>query len=116
MEESMMTVADAKRVAQRHYDLLQQDDMAKWVDTLTMENKKVVLTKGSSPSMWWDLGRRCFEQYGVHYKFSRVNEKKEDHCKLFFTRYNADGSVRGMPVLIHMRMVDDKWKVEQASY
>ena len=111
-----MTVADAKRVAQRHYDLLQQDDMAKWVDTLTMENKKVVLTKGSSPSMWWDLGRRYFEQYGVHYKFNRVDWQKQDYCKLFFTKYNANGSERGMPVPIHMRKVDNKWKVEQASY
>jgi len=111
-----MTVEQARRVAQKHYDLLQQDDMGKWVDTLTNENKRVVLTKGSLPSMWWDLGRRYFEQYGVHYKFNRVEEKKEDYCKLFFTRYNADGSVRGMPVPIHLRKVDGKWKVEQASH
>jgi len=112
----MMTVADAKRVAQKHYDLLQQDNAAKWADTLTKENKEAILTNGSSSSMWWGLGRGYFEQYGLHYKFNRVDQEKEGYCKLFFTRYNADGSERGMPVPIHMRKVDDKWKVEQASY
>ena len=111
-----MTVEKARKVAQKHYDLLQQDDLAKWVDTLINENKRVVLTKGSSPNMWWDLGRRYFEQYGVHYKFNRVEEKKEDYCKLSFTRYNADGSVRGMPVPIDLVRENGAWKVKQASY
>ena len=112
----MMTVADAKRVAQKHYDLLQQDDLAKWAETLTMENRKTLTTKGSSSIMWWDQGRGYFEQYGVHYKFNRVDQTNEDYCRLLFTTYNADGSVRGMPVSIHLRKEDDKWKVEQASY
>jgi len=111
-----MTVADAKRIAQKHYGLLQLDDVAKWADTLTTENKEAVLTEGSSPSMWWDLGRRYFEQYGVHYKFNRVDQKKEDYCKLFFTRYSADGSVRGMPVPIDVVRENGAWKVKQASY
>jgi len=111
-----MTVEKARRVAQKHYDLLQQDNMAKWADTLTKENKEAVLTDGSSSSMWWDQGRGYFEQYGVHYKFNRVDQQKEDYCKLLFTRYNADGSVRGMPVPIHVVRENGAWKVKQASY
>ncbi len=112
----MMTVADAKRVAQKHYDLLQQDDLAKWAETLTMENRKALTIKGSSSIMWWEQGRGYFEQYGVHYKFDRSNQMNEGYCTLLFTKYNADGSVRGMPVSIHLRKEDDKWKVELASY
>ena len=112
----MMTVADAKRIAQKHYALLQQDDLAKWAETLTMENRKALTIKGGSSIMWWNQGRGYFEQYGVHYKFNRVDQLSEDYCKLLFTKYNADGSVRGMPVPIHLIKEDDKWKVEQASY
>jgi len=116
MEERMMIATDAKRVAQKHYDLLQQDDLAKWAETLTMEHRIALTIKGSSSRAWWDLGRGYFEQYGVHYKFNRVDQKKEDYCTLLFTKYGADGSVHGVPVPIHMKKEDDKWKVEQASY
>ncbi|MCK4484926.1 MAG: hypothetical protein KAU89_08870 [Candidatus Thorarchaeota archaeon] len=114
----MMTVADAKRVAQKHYDLLQQDDITKWAETLNKEGKKKALNKvyGDSPDFWWKTGRRYFEQYGVHYKFNRVDQEKENYCKLFFTRYNADGSERGMPVPIHVVRENGAWKVKQASY
>jgi hypothetical protein len=116
MEERMMTVVDATRVAQKHYDLLQQDDLAKWAETLTMENRKALTTKGGSSRLWWEQGRGYFEQYGVHYKFNRVDQKNEGYCTLLFTKYNADGSVRGMPVPILIVKENGAWKVKQASY
>ena len=113
-----MTIEEAKKVAQKQYDLLQQDDIKKWAETLTESNKKRALNKiyGDSPDYWWKTGKRYFEQYGVYYKFLRVDKEKDDYYKFFFTRYNDDGTERGMPVPIHMRKENGKWKVDVASY
>ncbi len=114
----LLSIDDAIKVAQLHYDLLQQDDIEKWAETLTEENKRRALNRmrGESPDFWWDTGRKYWEKYGVYYKFLRVDREEPDYCKLFFTRYNRDGSQRGSPVPIHLRKEGGKWKVEQASY
>jgi len=113
-----MSIDDAIKAAKRHYDLLQQDDIEKWAETLTEENKRGALNKvwGNSADYWWKTGRRYYEEYGVYYTFDRVAEQKEGYCKLFFKRHNRDGSQRGMPVPIHMRLENGEWKVENASY
>ncbi len=113
-----MSIKDAIEVAQRHYDLLQQDDKAKWAQTLTERNKQGALNtaRGNSADFWWETGRRYWEKYGVYYKFDRVAKEEPEYCKLFFKRFNRDGSQRGMPVPIHLIKENGEWKVETGSY
>ncbi|MCF2136613.1 MAG: hypothetical protein K9W43_05155 [Candidatus Thorarchaeota archaeon] len=113
-----MSIEDAIKVAQRHYDLLQQEDKVKWAETICKSRRKgaVNRTRGDSADFWWDTGRRYWEQYGVYYKFDHVDREKPDYCKLFFKRFNRDGSQRGQPVPIHLIKEDGEWKVETGSY
>ncbi|MHA1653077.1 MAG: hypothetical protein ACTSVT_03700 [Candidatus Thorarchaeota archaeon] len=113
-----MSIEDVIKVAQRHYDLLKEGDIKKWAETLTEDRKRGALNSvhGDSADYWWKTGRRYYEKYGVYYTFDRVDIEKDDYCKLFFKRHNRDGSLRGMPVPIHLRKEKGEWKVETASY
>ena len=113
-----MTIEQAKKFAQKHYDMLQQEDIKKWAATLTEENREKALNQvyGDSPDYWWKTGRRNFTLYGVSYRFHHVEYAENEYCKLFFVRLNPDGSERGMPVPIYLKKEKGKWRVEQASY
>ena len=56
------------------------------------------------------------EQYGVYYEFDRVAEADDEDQKLFFARYNADGTPRGRPVPIRLIKENGEWRVNVASY
>jgi hypothetical protein len=103
-------------VASLHYQAIIDDNYDLWLATLTADNRGMADVRGSSPSLWWQTGRRYAEQYGVAYRFQRIDQEDAGYYKLFFERLNADGSPRGMPVPIHLVWEEDGWRVQTASY
>lgn len=108
--------ASADEVARAHYRALAEGDRELWIATLKEFYQGQADTRGSRPDTWWNAGRRMTEQHGVYYEFDRVAEASDQGQKLFFARYNADGTPRGRPVPIHLINEDGEWRVNVASY
>lgn len=109
-------VASPREVAEIHYRALVEGNWDLWGATLTADNRAAASRRGSSPSFWWDTGRRYVTEYGVTYRFNRSEGIDETHVKLFFDRLGPDGTPRGMPVPIHLVLEDERWRVSIASY
>jgi ADP-ribose pyrophosphatase len=107
---------EAIRAGEAHYAALIRGDHPGWVATLTAHNREMAPRRGSSPDFWWQTGRRYVEEHGVTYAFARVDQLDEERAKLFFHRFNADGTPRGRPVPLHLRREAGAWRVETASY
>ncbi|MHA1608099.1 MAG: hypothetical protein ACTSWP_11325 [Candidatus Freyarchaeota archaeon] len=109
---------EAKEVAIRHYELLQKGDYEGWVSTLCLWLQEVAGRSGSSPYFWWKTGRHYVEDYGVYYEYYKEGKSSFPNTrKFFFKRKNPDGSDRGMPVPITVKLDEDGvWRVDQASY
>jgi hypothetical protein len=56
------------------------------------------------------------ERHGVYYEFDRVANASATEQKLFYKRFNADGSQRGRPVPIQLFLEDGEWRVKVVSY
>lgn len=108
--------ASPRQVAELHYRSIVEGEHPLWLETLTAENRAIANQKGSSPNFWWQTGRRYATQYGVTYRFQRVDREEPERCKLFFYRLSPDGSQRGSPVPIHLVREEEGWRVEIASY
>lgn len=118
LEQCHAIPADAspRKVAELHYRSIVEGEYTLWLETLTAENRALAGRKGTSPDFWWQTGRRYATEYGVTYRFQRVDYEEPDRCKLFFRRLNPDGSQRGSPVPVHLIREEDGWRVEMASY
>ena len=101
------------QVAEAHYGALQANDHAAWEATLSPDQ-----VGASSRGFWWKAGRDMVDKFGVKYVYKHIDEKQssDKKKKLFFTRIQADGTQRGMPVPIHVWLEGSAWKVAQASY
>ncbi len=92
------------------------DDRALWLATLTAHERDMADKRGSSPDFWLQTGRRYATEYGVTYRFRRVDREEPEYRKLFFDRLNADGSPRGRPVPIHLALEKDGRRVKMVTY
>ncbi len=108
--------ASAVEVANAHYRALVESDQELWRATLRERYRDTVQVRGSTPHTWWDAGRRMADEHGVSYEFERVASESETEQKLFFKRYNPDGSQRGKPVPIQLFLENGEWRVKVASY
>ncbi len=108
--------ASAVEVAKAHYRALVADDQELWQATLRARYRDAVEVRGSTPHTWWDAGRRMVDEHGVSYEFERVAVETETEQKLFFKRFNPDGSQRGQPVPIQLLQEEGEWRVKVASY
>ena len=108
--------ASATEVAKAHYRALVEGDQELWRATLRERYRDSVGVRGSTPHTWWDAGRRMVDAYGVSYEFERVAVETEAEQKLFFKRFNADGSPRGKPVPIQLFQENGEWRVKVVSY
>ena len=108
--------SSAAEVASTHYRALVEGDRELWRATLKASYVQALRVRGSTPHTWWEAGRRMVEGYGVTYELERVAEEGDTAQKLFFFRYNRDGSQRGRPVPIHLILEDGEWRVNVASY
>ena len=115
-KRQLLEDASPQQVAELHYQAIVQGDRELWLATLTAEYRAMADRRGSTPDFWWQTGRRYATQYGVTYRFQRVDQEEPDRVKLFFYRLNADGSQRGMPVPIHLVKEEDGWRVEMVTY
>lgn len=114
--QSTLQDLSPREVAETHYDAIVADDRERWLTTLTAHNRDMADKRGSSPEFWWDTGRRYAKEFGVHYRFNRVEREEENRAKLFFDRLHADDSPRGRPVPIHLHREEDGWRVYVVTY
>ena len=116
MNGACLSLEEAIRVAEEHYDAVVSGDYEAWLNTLTSDLRRQASIRGGTPDFWWRAGRAIVEKKGARYVFERVDRVEEGYVKLFFRRVRNDGSQLGMPVPIHLRLEEGEWKVEQASY
>jgi catechol 2,3-dioxygenase-like lactoylglutathione lyase family enzyme len=107
--------ASAPEVASVHYRALVEGDHQLWRATLRERYQQSADVRGSTPHTWWNAGRRMVE-HNVYYEFERVANSTETEQKLFFKRFNSDGSQRGRPVPIQLFLENGEWRVKIASY
>jgi hypothetical protein len=103
-------------VASIHYRALVENDHELWLATLRERYRQSGDVRGSTPHTWWNAGRQMVDRHGVTYEFERVDKETETECKLFFKRFNADGSQRGRPVPIQLFVEEGEWRVKVVSY
>ena len=108
--------ASATEVASVHYRALVEGDHELWLATLRERYRTSGEVRGSTPHTWWNAGRQMVDRHGVTYEFERVASASETEQKLFFKRFNADGSQRGRPVPIQLFVEDGEWRVKVVSY
>ncbi|MBS7288580.1 MAG: hypothetical protein KIH01_07520 [Candidatus Freyarchaeota archaeon] len=105
-------------IAIRHYELLEKGDYEGWRSTLLLHLQATADRSGSSPSFWWNTGRKYVDELGIRYKYLREEKLPYPNARKFlFKRKNPDGSDRGMPVPCLVTLDKDSvWRVEQPSY
>ena len=108
--------ATATEVAGAHYRALVEGDRELWLATLRERYRQSSDVRGSTPDTWWNAGRQMVDRHGVTYEFERVDNATESEQKLFFKRFNADGSQRGRPVPIQLFVEAGEWRVKVVSY
>jgi hypothetical protein len=106
--------ASPQKVGQIHYDAVIKGDRKLWEATLTVQNKRRLERKGT-PFYWWDTGCQRAE-IGVTYKFDHEDKVTDKRAKLFFKRFNKDGSQRGRPVPLTLVKEEGEWRIHVASY
>lgn len=112
----VLRTGTAREVAELHYQAVVEGNLDLWRATLKADYRPMVGRRGSTPDFWWRTGRKYATEYGVTYRFLRVDRADEHRQKLFFERLNADGTPRGMPVPIHLVRGEEGWRVEMATY
>ena len=106
--------ASAQKIGQLHYDAAMKGDRTTWEATLTERNRNTLEHRGT-PFYWWDTACQRAE-IGVHYTFDREDKVTETRAKLFYKRFNKDGSQRGKPVPLTLIKEEGEWRVHIASY
>jgi len=104
----------AKKVGQLHYDSAMKGDRKTWETTLTARNRQTLERRGT-PFYWWDTACQRAE-IEVSYKFEREDTVTDTRAKLFFKRFNKDGSQRGKPVPLTLIKEEGEWRIHIASY
>lgn len=69
------------------------DDRALWLATLTAHERDMADKRGSSPDFCWQAGRRYATEYGVTYRFRRV-DREEPEYRLILAYDLAEWSAR----------------------
>ena len=106
--------ASAQKVGQIHYESAMKGDRQTWEATLTERNRQTLERRGT-PFYWWDTACQRAE-IGVSYKFDREDKVTDTRAKLFFKRFNKDGSQRGKPVPLTLKKENNEWRIHIASY
>ncbi|MFX0168962.1 MAG: hypothetical protein ACFE89_06315 [Candidatus Hodarchaeota archaeon] len=106
--------ASAQKIGQIHYDAAMKGDRKTWEATLTARNLRTLKRRGT-PFYWWDTACQRAE-IGVRYKFEREDKVTDTRAKLFFKRFNKDGSLRGKSVPLTLIKENDEWRIHIASY
>lgn len=107
-----------REVAEIFYNSIEENDFERFKETV-LAHYRAQLEKnirGVSPEFWWNSGRKYVEEFGVRWEFHEVGHESDEKVKLFFKRIQEDGSQRGMPVPIHLRVDEDgEWRVDVAT-
>lgn len=106
--------ASAQKVGQIHYDSAMKGDRKRWEATLTERNRHTLEHRGT-PFYWWDTACQR-AAIGVSYQFEREHQATDTRAKLFFKRFNKDGTQRGKPVPLTLIKENNEWRVHIASY
>lgn len=106
--------AAPKKVGKIHYDAAMKGDRELWKTTLTKRNQHNLEHRGTAWHYWDTACSRA--SMGISYKFERENKVTADRARLFFKRFNKDGSQRGQPVPLTLKKEDGEWRVHIASY
>jgi hypothetical protein len=106
--------ASAQKVGELHYISAMKGDRKTWEATLTQRNRDTLERRGT-PFYWWDTACQRAE-IGVTYKYERDDKVSEKRAKLFFKRFNKDGSQRGKSVPLTLIMEEGEWRIHIASY
>lgn len=105
--------ASPREIGQLHYDAAMKGDKSTWEATLTKQNQT-----GRMYRHYWEV---CEQRasIGCYYEFGREDRVTDKRAKIFFKRFNADGSPRGRPVPLTLKRDKDQgeeWRVHVASY
>ncbi|MDO8056811.1 MAG: hypothetical protein Q6361_08115 [Candidatus Hermodarchaeota archaeon] len=106
--------ASPQKVGQMHYDAAMKGDRTTWEATLTKRNQHTLDHRGT-PFYWWDTACQRAE-IGVRYDFDREDKVTDTRAKLFYKRFNEDGSHRGKPVPLTLIKEEGEWRIHIASY
>ena len=105
--------ASPRKVGEMHYEAAMKGDKETWEATLTKRNQT-----GRMYRHYWEVAEQR-ASIGCYYEYLKDDRVSDDRAKIFFKRFNADGSQRGRPVPLTLKRdkdQGDEWRVHVASY